>query len=71
MTGSERGTRTAAGASSDLAVVPFIVVSILAVLTTLAAFFLIGVVVGFIVLIVWIVLAIVASARFLRRNELN
>lgn len=56
---------------SDLVLVPFTIVLILAVLSVLAGFFLAGVVVGFIVLVVWIAIAIVVSARFLRRNEID
>jgi hypothetical protein len=70
MSGPERDT-TVTGRGSDLAFLPFIGLLILATLTTLAAFFLVGVVVGVIVLVAWVVVALAAGARFLRRNELN
>ncbi len=55
---------------SDLALLPFTALLILAVLATLAAFFFVGVVVGFIVLVVCIVLGFFLFARFVRRNDL-
>ncbi len=55
---------------SDLALLPFTAILILAVLATLAAFFFVGVVVGFIVLVVFVVLGVFHFARFVRRNDL-
>ena len=56
---------------SDLSAIPFILVTALAVLVVLAAFFFVGAVVGVIVLIVLVVLAIAAAARWMRRNDLS
>ena len=56
---------------SDLAFLPFTVLSILAVLATLAAFFFVGVVIGFVVLVACAIAAIIVFARFVRRNDLT
>ncbi len=69
-TGRKEGT-AASPPSSDLALVPITALLALGVLAVLAAFFLVGVVVGFIVLFCCLVLAIVLAARFIRRNDLS
>lgn len=56
---------------SDLTFIPFTVALILAVLVTLAAFFLVGVVVGLIVLVVFVVIGILFLLRFIKRNDLS
>ncbi|MGH2939285.1 MAG: hypothetical protein ACRDPE_14335 [Solirubrobacterales bacterium] len=56
---------------SDLSLVPFMALLVLAVVAILAAFFFVGVVVGFIVLVVCVVAGGAIFARFIRRNELN
>ncbi|MBS1878113.1 MAG: hypothetical protein JST31_01230 [Actinobacteria bacterium] len=56
---------------SDLALLPFTAALIIGVLAILAAFFLVGAVVGVIVLLVCVVLGIGLFARFIRRNEVN
>ncbi|MBS1891840.1 MAG: hypothetical protein JST59_11140 [Actinobacteria bacterium] len=56
---------------SDLALLPFTSLLLLAVLAILAAFFLVGVVVGFVVLVCCVVLGVALFARFIRRNEIG
>ena len=55
---------------SDLSLVPVIALLALAVIAILAAFFLVGVVVGFIVLVVCVVIGVALFARYIRRNDL-
>ena len=57
--------------SSDLSLVPFTGLLILAVVAILAAFFFVGVVVGFIVLVLCVILGVALFARYVRRNDLS
>jgi hypothetical protein len=54
---------------SDLTYIGFIALLVVAVLVVLACYFLIGAVVGTIVLLVAVVSGIVSLARFIRRND--
>lgn len=54
---------------SDLTYVGFIALLVVAVLVVLACYFLIGAVVGTVVLLVAVISGIVALARFIRRND--
>jgi len=56
---------------SDLAVIPLILVLILAVLVVFAAYFFVGAVLGTILLIGLLVVGIWAGARFIAKNDLT
>ena len=56
---------------SDLAVIPLILVLILAVLVVFAAYFFVGPVLGTILLIGLLIVGIWAGARFIARNDLT
>jgi hypothetical protein len=56
---------------SDLAVIPLILVLILAVLVVFAAYFFVGAVLGTILLIGLLIVGIWAGARFIARNDLT
>jgi hypothetical protein len=56
---------------SDLAVIPLILILILAVLVVFAAYFFVGAVLGTILLIGLLVVGIWAGARFIAKNDLT